>query len=96
MTDYASTYVLICEGPCNPSLAVLDEDVRRLASFLRWSDHVRDMEDSHYGRYQLGNEALWRAQQRLHYTPHHMVSPTRAVCQDCGYERQYGSSGSTL
>lgn len=94
MIDYRRTFILICEGRCNPYVSSIDADIRRLTSLRKWSDIERPREDDgYYGRYQLGDAELWRLQRRLIYTPHHMVSPQLATCEVCGSERRYGSSG---
>lgn len=72
----ADTRELICEGRCNPGLPAVDRAVERY-----WK----------YTEEPVGAADLWTRQRRLTYTPHAMVSWTKARCVACGAERTYGS-----
>lgn len=78
ITDPASTSVrvsLVCEGKCNPSIHEIDAAIVR---------HEKFCSDA------LGGPGLWARQRTLRHTPHVMVSPVMARCQQCGGLRRFG------
>lgn len=72
--------VLICEGPCNPTIGGVDSAVQDLRVAVR--DHQPP----------FGEGLLWAAQRQLRYTLH---EPTEKEffyrCTQCGTRRRFGS-----
>ena len=75
-------YQLLCEGQCNsPSAQAL---VRTLVSQSEKAKRLFQQEMP------CAVAGLPEAIRALVYTPHVMRGPDRAVCTQCGVERQYG------
>jgi len=69
---------LICEGRCNPNIALVDDAIRKFAE-ARNKQLPFD-----------GTERMLALQRRLKYTTHYMDDDAQAICDDCGARRQFG------
>lgn len=71
-------YSLICEGRCNPNLAIVDQAANAYAK-----QFAQD------GPLTRANEDIASLQRTLVHTPH-LVVEDMARCLDCGTRRRYG------
>lgn len=84
-------YTLICEGPCNPTITVVDrllQDADILHGTAKKWGHGEEYLDSK--RQRLLPPDLQDFTRRLVYTPHVMSRQNHARCMTCGTERRYG------
>lgn len=80
-----STVQLICEGRCNGiEIDMIDALVRRAAE--RWQ-RASNAGPVLYADSDVG---LIKRQRALTYTEHRVNGHAKAVCVDCGTERQWG------
>lgn len=76
------TVLLVCEGSCNPNLAVIDEWVAR--------ERAR-MEECRDGKTIGLSGAVVGAMRDLQHTPHRLASAGVYQCTACGGYRKYGT-----
>jgi hypothetical protein len=76
------TYLLICEGACNP---------RKLLDLVAVLGQESELNKKTVGSSPCAVPGFAQAVRRLHYTEHTMISTKDAKCGTCGNSRVYGN-----